>query len=151
MSIDRDQLKTLPYRSRSPGWTDVMPNNSLFSHFCPKNVLLDKYTYNVNKVSFQIVWTYRPRETGYRLRSAAARSCSCAANSFVCLPCSCPASKRGGRVRLLIDAAPQFSRDHHEYIRQSIYSTVGSFFVGHKVEFIECEPLGYVNSTRSCK
>jgi hypothetical protein len=29
------------------------------------------------------------------------------ANSFVCLPCSCPASKRGRRVRLLIESVPQ--------------------------------------------
>jgi hypothetical protein len=41
-----------------------------------------------------------------------ARGRSCAANSFVRLPCSCPGSKRGSRVPPLIDAVPQFSRDH---------------------------------------
>jgi hypothetical protein len=40
-------------------------------------------------------------KAGYRFGAAAARICSCAANSFVCLPCSCPASKRGSRVWLL--------------------------------------------------
>jgi hypothetical protein len=33
-------------------------------------------------------------------------------------------------------------------ISQSIYN-IG--FVGHKVEFIECEPLGYISSTYSFK
>jgi hypothetical protein len=37
-------------------------------------------------------------KAGYRL---------CAANSSICLLCSCPASKCGSRVRLLMDAVPQ--------------------------------------------
>jgi hypothetical protein len=46
--------------------------------------------------------TYDSSKAGYRWRAAAKRGCSCAANSFVCLPCSCPASKRGNSVRQLI-------------------------------------------------
>jgi hypothetical protein len=46
-------------------------------------------------------------KVGYQLLAAAARSSSCAADSFVCLPCSCPAWKRGSHVRLLMDAVPQ--------------------------------------------
>jgi hypothetical protein len=70
-------------------------------------VLLYKHKYAVLKAIMHLA-NWCARWAGYRLHAAAARGCSCAPNSFVCLPCSCPASKRGSRVRLLIDAVRQW-------------------------------------------